>query len=86
MSNFNSPAAMTSQTVYAGWRFDRPPGYKITADCETPQAAGLAIQAYGRQEGLAAENVEFYIVQETTTYTPLTKTVFTVVVTTTPAT
>lgn len=85
MARFDSIEEMTEQATFAGWRFDRKPGFKITPDCDTPQAAGGAIQSYARNKGLEAQNVDFYIVKETTSYVPLTKTKFTILTETTPA-
>jgi hypothetical protein len=84
MARFDTIKDMTPMTTFAGWRFDRPPAMKITPDCETPQAAGEAILAYARREGLSVVGVEFSIIAETTNYTPVSKTIFTITTTTEP--
>ena len=84
MAAFNSIEEMVPVTTLAGWRFDRPPGIKITPDCDTIPQVTAAIQAYARREGLSANGVFFYVVEETTTYTPLSRTRFVITTTTEP--
>jgi len=81
---FKTVDDMANVTTYAGWAFDQPVGRKITGDYDSLEAAGLAIQAFARNLGLSARDIDFYIIKETISYEPLTKTRFAVTSTTTP--
>lgn len=84
MAKFDTIKDMTPTVTFAGWRFDRPPGMKITPDCETLLATATAIQQYAKNKGMEAQNVDFYIVEETVSFKPVSKTKFTIVTTTEP--
>lgn len=83
MARFDSINDMPTEATYAAWRFDRQPGFKVTPDFATPQECAQSLIAYAKREGISAQNVEFFIIKETVNWRPMTKTVFTIVTTTT---
>ncbi len=73
-----SPQDLVSQTTYVGMRFDQGGPKEITNEFATQQDAAVAIQAYAKNVGMDARDIYFYVVQKTLTFTPLSRTRFTI--------
>ena len=73
-----SPADLRSVTSYAGYRFDGQKPQKITGEFASIEEALLGVQAYAKNIGLDARDIYFYVVREVVSYTPISKTKFTV--------
>jgi hypothetical protein len=70
--------------VYVGYKVVDDKPVAITQERESVEGAAQAIQAYALAQGLSARDIDFYVVRQTTSYAPLSKTRFTVSSTTEP--
>lgn len=66
------------QVTYAGYVIKNGQPVKITSERSSNASALEAITLEAKRMGLEARDVTFFVVEETVTYKPISKTIFTI--------